>query len=203
MVEGWARALLRDVICGYLDPDLRSVADDILIAGDEPIDIYARDMREEGGPPGPEEHREPAPQPDAGGPEPEPAPEPQRFPDHPAVNAETRLPDGPGTAADPRSAAWAVAALPGPRTFREAPPPLEEERVEMAHDEATIADVPLPIEEQPTVDFPPPPPPPPPEPRFERVDDPPRDEPVQFQLETGVTASADWDDDAASYSAPI
>jgi hypothetical protein len=119
------------------------------------------------------------------------------------VNAETRLPDGPGTAADPRSSAWAVAALPGPRTFREAPPPREEERVEVAvADEVTIADAPLPVEEQPTVDFPGP------EPRFEPAADPvePAGEdeaPVQFQLDTGVTPSADWDDDPASYSAPI
>ena len=36
-IEQHLRALLRDVLCGYLDPELRSVADDILIAaGEEP-----------------------------------------------------------------------------------------------------------------------------------------------------------------------
>ena len=32
-VEGFVRALLRDVLCGYLDADLRAVADEILVAG--------------------------------------------------------------------------------------------------------------------------------------------------------------------------
>ena len=30
-MEGHLRALLRDVLCGYLEPDLKSVADDILL----------------------------------------------------------------------------------------------------------------------------------------------------------------------------
>ena len=36
-IEQHVRALLRDVICGYLDADLRALADDILIAGQDPI----------------------------------------------------------------------------------------------------------------------------------------------------------------------
>jgi hypothetical protein len=40
------RALLRDVLCGYLDPDLKSVADDILLeTPPEPFEIEARDLR--------------------------------------------------------------------------------------------------------------------------------------------------------------
>lgn len=210
-IEQHVRALLRDVICGYLDADLRALADDILIAGQEPIEIHAHDLREE--PPGPGlfTRTEPEPEPGPEEPEPEsvwetepePEPEPAWEPDHPAVNAQTRLPDGPGTAADPRSAAWAVAALPGPRTFREAPPPLFEERVEVgvyaepayeerAYEEATIADEPMPAEEPLALAEPEPAPEPEPEPEPDDV-------------EAGVIHSADWDydDDPASYSAPI
>jgi hypothetical protein len=200
-IEQHVRALLRDVVCGYLDADLRALADDILIAGDEPIEIHAHDTREE--PPGlfertePEAEAEWEPEPE---PEPElalelePEPEPDWIPDHPAVNAQTRLPDGPGTAADPRSAAWAVAAIPGPRTFREAPPPRMEDRVEVeAYDaEPTIADEPLPVEE--------------PLPAEEPVAAAePEPEPEPEDVEAGVIHSADWDfdDDPASYSAPI
>jgi hypothetical protein len=57
--EHHLRALLRDVLCGYLDADLKGVADDILIeSGTEPFmetdtqesevqEIEARDLREE------------------------------------------------------------------------------------------------------------------------------------------------------------
>ena len=48
------RALLRDVLCGYLESDLRSLADDILLESSEPIEIEARDLRAE-------PDREPAP----------------------------------------------------------------------------------------------------------------------------------------------
>jgi hypothetical protein len=46
-VEGHLRALLRDVLCGYLDPDLKAVADDILVESDaDPyMQIHARDLR--------------------------------------------------------------------------------------------------------------------------------------------------------------
>jgi hypothetical protein len=198
-VEQHVRALLRDVVCGYLDHDLRSVADDILIAGDEPIDIRARDLREEEEPQEALDYE----------PEAEPELDLEQERDHPAINAASRLPDGPGTAADPRSAAWAVAALPGPRTFREADPPRFEDRVEIeVYGEPTIADEPLPVEE----------------PANLKGSDPFRNEPSaeaesdateslkgsdpfrdEQELESGVTASADWDfdDDPASYSAPI
>jgi hypothetical protein len=46
-VEEHLRAVLQDVICGYLDADLRTVADEILLAGREPVEIEARDMRED------------------------------------------------------------------------------------------------------------------------------------------------------------
>lgn len=44
-VEENLRALLRDVICGFLDADLKGSADDILLASGEPIEIHARDLR--------------------------------------------------------------------------------------------------------------------------------------------------------------
>ncbi len=36
-IEGHVRALLRDVICGHLQPDLIALADELAIAGDEPL----------------------------------------------------------------------------------------------------------------------------------------------------------------------
>lgn len=59
-VEGHLRALLRDVLCGYLEPDLKAVADDILLeSGAGPIgEIEARDLRAE-----PEPDYEPEPEP--------------------------------------------------------------------------------------------------------------------------------------------
>ena len=53
-MEGHLRALLRDVLCGYLDPDLKGVADDILLeTAPEPFapdeerfgEVEAHDMR--------------------------------------------------------------------------------------------------------------------------------------------------------------
>ena len=46
-VEGHLRAMLRDVLCGYLDSDLKGVADDILLeTNPEPfMEIEARDLR--------------------------------------------------------------------------------------------------------------------------------------------------------------
>jgi hypothetical protein len=75
-VEGHLRALLRDVLCGYLDSDLKGVADDILLeTNPEPfMEIEARDLRTR------------APEPAAPAPEPEPAPEPAPKP---ASNEDT------------------------------------------------------------------------------------------------------------------
>ena len=69
-VERHLRALLRDVLCGYLDDDLKGVADDILLEAraDPHMEIKARDLRVE----------EPPPPPIAAdsGSEPDPDPEP-------------------------------------------------------------------------------------------------------------------------------
>jgi hypothetical protein len=45
-VEGYLRALLRDTYCGYLDQDLRRVADDLLVESGEPLEIKAADLRQ-------------------------------------------------------------------------------------------------------------------------------------------------------------
>jgi hypothetical protein len=44
-VEESVRALLRDVLCGYLDADLKHAADDILLRSSEPVEIKAQDNR--------------------------------------------------------------------------------------------------------------------------------------------------------------
>ena len=58
-MEGHLRALLRDVLCGYLDSDLKGVADDILLeTSSEPFapaeerfgEVEAHDMREKAAP---------------------------------------------------------------------------------------------------------------------------------------------------------
>lgn len=47
-IEGHVRALLRDVLCGYLDADLKALADDILLETQpEALEIEARDLRVE------------------------------------------------------------------------------------------------------------------------------------------------------------
>src|SRR5207244_536214 len=44
-LETHLRAILRDVLCGYLDVDLKGAADDIILASGEPVEIRARDLR--------------------------------------------------------------------------------------------------------------------------------------------------------------
>jgi hypothetical protein len=85
-VEGHLRALLRDVLCGYLDGELKGVADDILLeTTPEPfMEIRARDLRKE----------EP-PLPEAEPPEPEPEPE-QDTSELPAVDPDAE-PEPPQT----------------------------------------------------------------------------------------------------------
>jgi hypothetical protein len=46
-MEANLRALLRDVVCGYLGEDLWAVADDLLLRSPEPVEISARDLRVE------------------------------------------------------------------------------------------------------------------------------------------------------------
>jgi len=110
--ENHLRALLRDVLCGYLDADLKGVADDILLEagpepfmGPEPGEIEARDLRRE-----PRFERAPESQP-AHEPRRQPAQEPQPYldfgpdaeyepePDYePAPDYEAELDTEPDTA---------------------------------------------------------------------------------------------------------
>jgi hypothetical protein len=46
-IETCVRALLRDILCGYLEADLRRTADDILLTSGAPVEIEARDLRED------------------------------------------------------------------------------------------------------------------------------------------------------------
>jgi hypothetical protein len=69
-VEGHLRALLRDVLCGYLDADLKAVADDILNEshGEPTGEIEVHDLRAEPAPAPPQAprfEREPEPEPEA------------------------------------------------------------------------------------------------------------------------------------------
>src|SRR3954470_7876498 len=52
-LEQHLRALLRDVVCGYLGSDLRAAADDVLLTSSEPIEIKATDTRRQEPPPPP------------------------------------------------------------------------------------------------------------------------------------------------------
>jgi hypothetical protein len=92
-LEQHLRALLRDVLCGYLDSDLRSAADDILLTSSEPLEIRAADLRTERAqaaapPPPPPPPPEPEPEPEpALELEPEPEPEPVLAREKHAVEA--------------------------------------------------------------------------------------------------------------------
>jgi len=44
-IEQLLRALLRDLLCGYLDPNLRAAADEILLESGAEIEVSARDLR--------------------------------------------------------------------------------------------------------------------------------------------------------------
>src|SRR3954471_1019811 len=89
-LEQHLRALLRDVMCGYLGTDLRSAADDVLLTSNEPLEIKATDLRQE-----------PVMEPP---PEPEPEPEPGSLPVWPPPEPETidtSMPDPMAAAARP------------------------------------------------------------------------------------------------------
>jgi len=45
-LERHLRALLRDLMCGYLQPDLRALADDLLLDQPEPFEVRARSLRD-------------------------------------------------------------------------------------------------------------------------------------------------------------
>ena len=102
-VEENLRALLRDVVCGFLNGDLKGSADDILLASGEHIEIQARDLRSTvASREMPAVEAEPAYEPV---PEPEPEPEPEGL----QFRARAASPD-PTDAALARQAAAAAPA---------------------------------------------------------------------------------------------
>jgi hypothetical protein len=90
-LEQHLRALIRDVMCGYLGTDLKAAADDILLTSNEPLEIKASDTRRE---PVAEAAAPPPPPPP---PPPEPEPEPGSQPVWP--QAQEQLTPSPAAVA--------------------------------------------------------------------------------------------------------
>ena len=67
-IEQLLRALLRDLLCGYLDPNLRAAADEILLEAGAEIEVSARDLRLDFGDED-EPREQPAPERDPAAPE--------------------------------------------------------------------------------------------------------------------------------------
>jgi hypothetical protein len=101
-MERHTRALLRDLLCGYLEPDLKGIADEILLESAEPIAIEARDLRRgrrfERSPEVAERPPEvPEPEPEEPAPSPEPdVPPPAASADASADTSELDSVSGPG-----------------------------------------------------------------------------------------------------------
>jgi hypothetical protein len=93
-LEQHLRALLRDVLCGYLGSDLRAAADDVLLTSSEPIEIKATDTRQAKPP---ESKPERAPAPKTAAVHEDPGPEPGSQP----VWPQEPLPDPLAPAAPP------------------------------------------------------------------------------------------------------
>ncbi len=92
-IEQHVRALLRDVLCGYLSADLKGAADDLLITGDAPIEIHAEDIRDESA--------VRSPQPAEPQYEPEPEPETDEFDAGVTPSADWELDDDPASYSAP------------------------------------------------------------------------------------------------------
>jgi hypothetical protein len=118
-IEEHLRALLRDVVCGYLKPELASMADEILLRS-EPVHIHARDLRADPDPvpvavPSVDAHADFAPRANAAAPHPAAAPAP-----HPLAAAPCPHPHPAATHPHPTAAAH---PLDPPTTFE---PPTEQ-----------------------------------------------------------------------------
>lgn len=98
-IEGCVRALLRDILCGYLDADLRRTADDILLTSGAPVEIEARDLRVDPEPDG-EPEPDPEPEPVAVAPKPKPKPKPRKRSKPKAEPVQEQLADGVTPSAD-------------------------------------------------------------------------------------------------------
>jgi hypothetical protein len=194
-VEGHLRALLRDVLCGYLDADLKAVADDILLeAHGEPLgEIQAHDMRAET-----QEHAlHQHPQTEDPVPGPAPPGHAAHEPAPPGPVAHEHAPPAPAPA-DPNAHT--------PRFHRDETPTFEEPVTyepeleweaepdpEPGYEDESDPDYDAEYDAEPDTA------------EMEAVQEPVpvAHEPVQHQLE-GVTQSADWGwDDPEDYSAPV
>lgn len=107
-LEQHLRALIRDVLCGYLGSDLKAAADDVLLTSGEPLEIHAADLREQAGASAPPPPPPPPPaMPEDPGPEPgsrpvwprDPEPVTQRKP-HPLASAVAELERPPAKPAE-------------------------------------------------------------------------------------------------------
>jgi hypothetical protein len=110
-IEQHLRALLRDVLCGYLGSDLKAAADDVLLASSEPLDIRAADLREE-------------PTAAASAPPPPPPPEPGSRPVWP------RMPEPPPEREPHPLTVSAIAGTAQEQLVAEPPPDRERHAVE-------------------------------------------------------------------------
>jgi hypothetical protein len=116
-LEQHLRALLRDILCGYLGSDLRAAADDVLLTSSEPIEIKATDTRQKPA-------REPA------------APAPAAPPPAPAPALQVEDP-GPEPGSQP---VWPQAPMPDPLAAAAAPPPISPEPRERHAVEAGVTE---------------------------------------------------------------
>src|SRR4051794_26867923 len=98
-LEQHLRALLRDVLCGYLGSDLKAAADDVLLTSSEPIEIKATDTRRQEPPPPPPP---PPPEPAMEDPGPEPGSRPV-WPQEPLP--DPLAPAAPASASAPTATA--------------------------------------------------------------------------------------------------
>jgi hypothetical protein len=87
-VEQHVRALLRDVLCGYLSADLKAVADDLLLTGDDLTEVR-------------EEPAARSPRPAEPEPEPEPEPEQPQLDAGVTPSADWELDDDPASYSAP------------------------------------------------------------------------------------------------------
>ena len=101
-IEACVRALLRDILCGYLEADLRRTADDILLTSGAPVEIEARDLRED----------------------PDPEPEPEAEAQTTEIEAIAPEPEPPKPKAKPRARKPKPKAKP---RAKKQPEPIQEE----------------------------------------------------------------------------
>ena len=99
-IEACVRALLRDILCGYLEADLRRTADDILLTSGAPVEIEARDLREEPAPEEPEPSKPAKPRAKRPKPKAKPKPKSRAKAEPKSESVQEELSDGVTPSAD-------------------------------------------------------------------------------------------------------